>query len=121
MDLIDVSPGPTGNQPEYTVSELSGAVKRVIEGEFGLVRVRGEVGRVSRPASGHLSLDHKDSRAAGSGDPSSQRSLGVDDDEVDGLLLAEGDHPGPQGRAIGSGQESGKGRDSVVDFCRSDS
>jgi exodeoxyribonuclease VII large subunit len=53
MDLIDDSPAsndePRGNQPEYTVSELSGAVKRVIEGEFGLVRVRGEVRRVSRP------------------------------------------------------------------------
>ena len=63
MDLIDDSPVPQGNQPEYTVSELSGAVKRVIEGEFGLVRVRGEVGRVSRPASGHLYFDLKDDRS----------------------------------------------------------
>ena len=63
MDLIDDSPAPPGNQPEYTVSELSGAVKRVIEGEFGLVRVRGEVGRVSRPASGHLYFDLKDDRS----------------------------------------------------------
>ena len=39
------------NAPEFTVSELSGAVKRVIEGEFGRVRVRGEIGRVSRPGS----------------------------------------------------------------------
>jgi exodeoxyribonuclease VII large subunit len=62
MDLIDDTP-PAGNQPEYTVSELSGAVKRVIEGEFGLVRVRGEVGRVSRPASGHLYFDLKDDRS----------------------------------------------------------
>ena len=50
------------NAPEYTVSELSGAVKKVIEGEFGLIRVRGEVGRVSRPASGHLYFDLKDDR-----------------------------------------------------------
>jgi exodeoxyribonuclease VII large subunit len=63
MDLIDDTPTPIGNQPEYTVSELSGAVKRVIEGEFGLVRVRGEVGRVSRPASGHLYFDLKDDRS----------------------------------------------------------
>jgi exodeoxyribonuclease VII large subunit len=63
MDLMDDSPAPLGNQPEYTVSELSGAVKRVIEGEFGLVRVRGEVGRVSRPASGHLYFDLKDDRS----------------------------------------------------------
>lgn len=59
----DDGPRTTGNQPEYTVSELSGAVKRVIEGEFGLVRVRGEVGRVSRPASGHLYFDLKDDRS----------------------------------------------------------
>ncbi len=64
MDLIDDdTPAPPGNMPEYTVSELSGAVKRVIEGEFGLVRVRGEVGRVSRPASGHIYYDLKDDRS----------------------------------------------------------
>ena len=59
-DLIEPAPG---NAPEFTVSELSGAVKRVIEGEFGLVRVRGEIGRVSRPASGHLYFDLKDDRS----------------------------------------------------------
>ncbi len=63
MDIFDDAPQEPGNQPEYTVSELSGAVKRVIEGEFGLVRVRGEVGRVSRPASGHLYFDLKDERS----------------------------------------------------------
>ena len=57
------TPALPGNAPEYTVSELSGAVKRVIEGEFGLVRVRGEVGRVSKPASGHLYFDLKDDRS----------------------------------------------------------
>ena len=62
MDLLDDTPLP-GNSPEFTVSELSGAVKRVIEGEFGLVRVRGEVGRVSKPASGHLYFDLKDDRS----------------------------------------------------------
>ncbi len=33
-DLFE-DPAPIGNAPEFTVSELSGAVKRVIEGEFG--------------------------------------------------------------------------------------
>lgn len=61
-DLIE-DDAPSGNAPEYSVSELSGAVKRVIEGEFGHVRVRGEVGRVSRPRSGHVYLDLKDDRA----------------------------------------------------------
>jgi exodeoxyribonuclease VII large subunit len=60
MDLIDDAPG---NMPEFTVSELSGAVKRTIEGEFSRVRVRGEVGRVSRPSSGHLYFDLKDANA----------------------------------------------------------
>lgn len=66
MDLFeaaDAAGTPPDNAPEFTVSELSGAVKRVVEGEFGFVRVRGEVGRVSRPSSGHLYLDLKDDRA----------------------------------------------------------
>ncbi|MBK5946751.1 exodeoxyribonuclease VII large subunit [Rhodobacter veldkampii DSM 11550] len=63
-DLIEPLAGSgAGNAPEFTVSELSGAVKRVIEGEFARVRVRGEVGRVSRPASGHLYFDLKDDRS----------------------------------------------------------
>jgi exodeoxyribonuclease VII large subunit len=61
-DLID-DPLPGQNAPEFSVSELSGAVKRVVEGEFSFVRVRGEVGRVSRPRSGHIYLDLKDDRA----------------------------------------------------------
>jgi exodeoxyribonuclease VII large subunit len=59
MDLID-DPQAGQNSPEFTVTELSGAIKRVIEGEFGQVRIRGEVGRVSRPRSGHIYLDLKD-------------------------------------------------------------
>jgi len=62
MDLLEDSPGGN-NAHDYTVSEISGAVKRVIEGEFGRVRVRGEVGRVSRPSSGHMYFDLKDDRA----------------------------------------------------------
>ena len=65
MDLIEGE--EAGNAPEYTVSEISGAVKRVIEGEFGHVRIKGEVGRVSRPRSGHVYLDLKDDRAVISG------------------------------------------------------
>jgi exodeoxyribonuclease VII large subunit len=60
-DLID-DPAPGQNAPEFTVSEISGAVKRVIEGEFGRIRVRGEVGRVFKARSGHLYFDVKDDR-----------------------------------------------------------
>ncbi|SDW97563.1 exodeoxyribonuclease VII large subunit [Roseicitreum antarcticum] len=67
MDLFeDPIPGPDTpgrNAPEFTVSELSGAVKRVIEGEFGRVRVRGEVGRVMIARTGHMYFDLKDDRS----------------------------------------------------------
>jgi exodeoxyribonuclease VII large subunit len=62
MDLID-DPTEGQNSPEFSVTELSGAIKRVIEGEFGNVRIKGEVGRVSRPRSGHIYLDLKDDKS----------------------------------------------------------
>lgn len=61
MDLLEDEPG--SNAHEFTVSELSGALKRSIEDQFGRVRVRGEIGRVSRPSSGHLYFDLKDDRS----------------------------------------------------------
>ncbi len=60
-------PAPGANAHEFTVTEISGAIKRVIEGEFGHVRIKGEVGRVSRPRSGHIYLDLKDDRSVISG------------------------------------------------------
>ncbi|HAT85174.1 MAG TPA: exodeoxyribonuclease VII large subunit, partial [Rhizobiales bacterium] len=51
------------NAAEFTVSEISYAVKSSIEEQFGYVRVRGELGRVSRPASGHIYLDLKDDKS----------------------------------------------------------
>lgn len=62
MDLID-DPAEGVNSPEFSVTELSGAIKRVIEGEFSHVRIKGEVGRVSRPRSGHIYLDLKDDKS----------------------------------------------------------
>ncbi|SDN41188.1 Exodeoxyribonuclease VII large subunit [Lutimaribacter pacificus] len=61
-DLID-DPLPGMNEPEFSVTEISNAIKRVIEGEFAHVRIRGEVGRVSRPRSGHIYLDLKDDKS----------------------------------------------------------
>jgi len=55
------------NLVELTVSELSGQVKRLVEDSFGRARVRGELGRVSRPASGHVYFDVKDEKAVLSG------------------------------------------------------
>ena len=56
-------PAPASNAPEYTVSQLSGALKRTIEDAYGYVRVRGELGRVTRAGSGHVYLDLKDERS----------------------------------------------------------
>ncbi len=60
-DLLD-DPIPGQNTPEYTVSEISGEVKKTLEGSFGRIRVRGEVGRVFKARSGHLYYDIKDDR-----------------------------------------------------------
>lgn len=65
-DNADPSPG-VPNVAEFTVSELSFALKRTVEETYGYVRVRGELGRVSRPASGHLYLDLKDDKAVMNG------------------------------------------------------
>lgn len=46
--------------PEYTVGELSAAVRRTVEGVFGRLRVRGEVTNLKRPSSGHWYFDLKD-------------------------------------------------------------
>jgi exodeoxyribonuclease VII large subunit len=54
---------PRLNLPELTVSELSAALKRTIEDSYGYVRVRGELGKVSYHANGHVYFDLKDERA----------------------------------------------------------
>ena len=51
---------PASNVPEYSVSEIAGAVKRTLEGAFGRVRVRGELVEVKRYSSGHTYLCMKD-------------------------------------------------------------
>ncbi|OIQ27104.1 MAG: exodeoxyribonuclease VII large subunit [Alphaproteobacteria bacterium MedPE-SWcel] len=61
-DLLD-DPAPGQNAPEFSVSELSGEVKRTLEGTFGRIRVRGEVGRVFKARSGHIYYDIKDDRS----------------------------------------------------------
>ena len=54
---------PSTNIAEYSVSGLSNALKRTVEETYGYVRVRGELGRISRPGSGHIYLDMKDDKA----------------------------------------------------------
>jgi exodeoxyribonuclease VII large subunit len=58
------APGPAAdNAPAYSVSELSAALKRTVEDAYGFVRLRGEISKVTRHASGHVYLTLKDERA----------------------------------------------------------
>ncbi len=55
---------PATNNPEMTVSELSGAIKRALEDGFGYVRLRGEVSGYRGPhSSGHAYFALKDDKA----------------------------------------------------------
>jgi exodeoxyribonuclease VII large subunit len=55
--------GNVVNAPEFSVGEISNALKKTVEGAFGNVRVRGEVSGLKRPGSGHLYFDLKDENA----------------------------------------------------------
>ena len=54
---------PASNIAEYSVSELSAALKKTVETAYGWVRVRGELSGVKRAASGHLYMSLKDENA----------------------------------------------------------
>ncbi len=61
-----ITPGKFGasNAAEFTVSEISGAVKRLVEDSFGNVRVRGEISGYRGPhSSGHAYFGLKDANA----------------------------------------------------------
>ncbi len=61
---MDTSPpGPSANVPEFSVADLSGAIRRALEGAFGRVRVRGEITECKRHSSGHVYLSLKDQQA----------------------------------------------------------
>ncbi|MBN8806721.1 MAG: exodeoxyribonuclease VII large subunit [Sphingomonas sp.] len=54
---------PGDNSAAETVGELSSRLKRMVEGEFGRVRLRGEISGYKRAASGHVYLCLKDDQA----------------------------------------------------------
>jgi len=63
MSDLPVTDSPT-NAAEFTVSEISNALKRTVEDAFGNVRVRGEVSGYRGPhSSGHAYFSLKDDRA----------------------------------------------------------
>lgn len=60
------SDGPTtiDNVVEFSVGEISQAIKQTLEGAFDRVRIRGEVGKPNYHGSGHLYFTLKDAEAA---------------------------------------------------------
>src|SRR5271165_6235400 len=62
-DLLSTAAAPATNLVEYTVSELSAALRRSIEDGFGFVRVRGEISGFKRHGSGHCYFALKDADA----------------------------------------------------------
>src|SRR5215510_5214437 len=52
------------NTPEFSVSELSAAIKRTLEGAYGYVRLRGEISGFRGPqSSGHCYFALKDDKS----------------------------------------------------------
>ncbi len=51
------------NLPEFSVSELSAALKHTVEDAFPFVRVRGEISGLKFHSSGHVYFDLKDAKA----------------------------------------------------------
>jgi len=65
MTDLDIAASATGGNAEpYSVSELAFALKRTLEDAYGFVRVRAELSKVTRHASGHVYLTLKDERSA---------------------------------------------------------
>ncbi|MBI3447232.1 MAG: exodeoxyribonuclease VII large subunit, partial [Magnetospirillum sp.] len=56
-------PRAPSNVPEYSVSQLSGTLRKTVEEAFAFVRVRGEISGFKRPGSGHLYFALKDADA----------------------------------------------------------
>jgi exodeoxyribonuclease VII large subunit len=63
MPPAETGPVLPGNVPEYSVSQLSIALKRTLEDGFGHVRLRGEVSGFKRHGSGHCYFSLKDEKA----------------------------------------------------------
>jgi exodeoxyribonuclease VII large subunit len=64
VETSSAVPAEDGNARPYSVSELAFALKRTLEDAYGFVRVRAEISKVTRHASGHVYLTLKDDRAA---------------------------------------------------------
>lgn len=65
--MTDLRPDPAPAEPDnaraYSVSELAFALKRTLEDQYGFVRLRGELSKVTFHSNGHVYLSLKDERA----------------------------------------------------------
>ncbi len=62
FDLFSVSEAKN-EPPEFSVSEISQKLKKLVEGNFSHVRVRGELSRVTVAKSGHMYSSLKDDKS----------------------------------------------------------
>src|SRR5204862_7036953 len=87
LPLTALAPGtgPGANLPEYTVSELSLALKRSAEENFSHGRVRGEISGFKRHGSGHCYLVLKDADAALDAGRWRQSAIGLPLTRADGM------------------------------------
>ena len=61
--MVEETTDLTHNLPEYTVSEISQALKRTVEQSYARVRIRGEISGFTRAGSGHRYMALKDESA----------------------------------------------------------
>jgi exodeoxyribonuclease VII large subunit len=59
----DPAPADSDNARAYSVSELAFALKRTLEDQYGFVRLRGELSKVTFHSNGHVYLSLKDEKA----------------------------------------------------------
>ena len=86
--------------PEYSVSEFSASIKRVVEDAFGYVRIKGEVSSAKLAASGHLYFNLKDNDAVISAACFRGHARLISFEVVDGLeVVASGKVTTYQGRS----------------------
>ena len=61
--LTTISDYKNRSYPEYTVSEISGLIKKAVEENFGFVRIKGEISGLKIAPSGHMYFSLKDKDA----------------------------------------------------------
>lgn len=65
--MTELRPDPAATDPDnaraYSVSELAFALKRTLEDQYGFVRLRGELSKVTFHSNGHVYLSLKDEKA----------------------------------------------------------